>query len=170
MPTFQPLINLIVLLTVLSVAAERVANIIKFRDPDLRNRELKEADEREREGRIQSRVVVVGIAIAIIVKADLFSILTHLDEPWSTLGWVSVTGSQWFRSPATQSIGTILYAVAGSVLTGLALGFGSKFWHDVLSTVYELRNLTRQRANGAITGTQGTEGAETPREGGGNDG
>src|SRR5574337_988091 len=77
MPTFQPLINLIVLLTVLSVAAERVANIIKFRDPDLRNRELKEADEREREGRIQSRVVVVGMAIATIVKADPFSILTH---------------------------------------------------------------------------------------------
>ena len=36
--SFQPIINLLVLLTALSVAAERITNLVKLRNPDLRNR------------------------------------------------------------------------------------------------------------------------------------
>ena len=170
MPTFQPLINLLVLLTVLSVAAERISNVVKFRNPALRDHEVDRAKERQREGSIQSRALLIGIAVAIIAKADLFSILTHLDDPWSTLGWVRVTGTQWFQSPATQSVGAALYALAGSALTGLALGFGSKFWHDILSTVYELRTIARQKGTDAVTVSESVPAAELPSSGDGNDG
>jgi len=146
MPTFEPLINLLVLLTVLSVAAERIANLVKFRSDDLRYRRVGINAERDREAAIQARVLVVGIVVAVAAKADLFSILTHLDDPWSTLGWVRVSGAQWFQSAALQNLGAALYALAGCTLTGVALGFGSKLWHDLLDTVYELRNLVRRRA------------------------
>lgn len=147
MPTFEPVINLLVLLTVLSVAAERIAELIKTRNDALRQRASTQAAEHERVAQIQARVLAIGIILAVAVKADLFSILTHLDDPWSTLGWVRVSGAQWFQSAALQNVGTFLYALAGSALTGVALGFGSKFWHDLLDTVYELRNLVRQRAS-----------------------
>jgi hypothetical protein len=166
MPSFEPLINLLVLLTILSVVAERVANVIKFRTPTLRDREVDREKEREREGSIQSRAILIGVAVAVLAKADLFSILTHLDDPWSTLGWVRVTGAQWYQSPALQSTGAVLYALAGSALTGLALGFGSKFWHDVLSTVYELRTIARQRGTDAVTVlSEGPAGDSTIEEG-----
>lgn len=145
MSNIDPIINLLVMLTVLSVIAERVSNILKFRKPELRNRSTDPDKEREREGQIHLQTVYTGIVIAILAKADLFSILGHLDDPWSTLGWVRVVGSQWHQSPAIQSWGTFLYTLGGSMLTGLALGFGSKFWHDILSTVFEIRNIVRDR-------------------------
>ena len=37
MESFQPIVNLLVLLTVLSLAAERVANLVKLGRPKLRN-------------------------------------------------------------------------------------------------------------------------------------
>jgi hypothetical protein len=154
MTTFEPFINLLVVLTVLSVTAERVSNILKFKRPTLRDRQTKPEAERIREGQIQAQTAIIGIAIAVLTKADLFAFLTHLDDPWSTLGWVRVIGTQWFQSPATQSLGTILYSLGGCALTGLALGFGSKFWHDMLSTVFELRTIARNRGSGlnAIAG------------------
>jgi hypothetical protein len=43
------------------------------------------------------------------------------------------------RSPALESLPRFLYTLAGSTLTGISLGFGSKFWHDVLDIVYSTR-------------------------------
>lgn len=51
MTTFEPLINLIVLLTALSVAAERVTNVLKLRHPELRNEKAAAAAELRRDHR-----------------------------------------------------------------------------------------------------------------------
>ncbi len=169
MDNFEPLINLLLVLTVLSVVAERVSNVFKFRNPDLRNRKLDASEERAREGAIQSQTLLVGIAIAILAKADIFQILAHLDDPWSTLGWVRVIGAQWFQAPATQDIGTLLYTLGGCALTGLALGFGSKFWHDILSTVFELRTMARRRGSAMMT-EAGNSNNESLPAGGDSDG
>jgi hypothetical protein len=168
MSNFEPLINLLVLLTILSVVAERTSNVIKFRKPELRNRKVDPTEERQREGAIQAQTLKIGIVIAIIAKADMFSMLAHLDDPWSTLGWVRVIGVQWFQSPATQNAGAILYTLGGCALTGLALGFGSKFWHDLLSTVFELRTMARRKGSDLI-GQAGATVEEAATPGGEND-
>jgi hypothetical protein len=150
METFAPLINLLVLLSVLSVTAERVTNTFKLRRPAIRTPETDPAREKERERQITQASLVVCILVAFVVKADLFEILAHLDAPWETIGWVLVDGSHWMPSDATSSWSRFLYALAGSALTGIAMGFGSKFWHDVLDIVFNAReNLKalRQRAH-----------------------
>ena len=149
MDTFEPLINVLVVLTVLSVAAERVTNMLKLRHEDLRDRKLTETDEKEREYGITARSMLVGILLAILTKADMFAILANLGNPWETLGWVQVHGESWVRASALSSLGTFLYSVGGSVITGFALGFGSKFWHDLLGLAYELRNMARKSNDAA---------------------
>jgi hypothetical protein len=171
MDTFQPLINLLVLLTALSIAAERATNLLKLRHPTLRARggttsndraeqttardrgekkqgSDREEKERDREYGIAGRAVFVGVALAVFVKADFFEILAHLEDPWRTLGWVQVQGNRWLGAQAMMSWTTLVYALGGSVITGVALGFGTKFWHDVLGTVYEVRSIARQRKQG----------------------
>ena len=144
MESLEPLINLIVLLTVLSVAAERTTNVLKLRRDSLRVKETAPAEEKKRERSITGCAVLVGIFVALFVKADLFSILSQLDNPWSTLGWIQVQGSTWTKAAASQSWGTFGYSTLGCIITGVALGFGSKFWHDVLDAVFELRGLARK--------------------------
>ena len=140
METFEPLINLLVLMGVLSMVAERVANAIKLGRPDLRHRKHTAWEEKERERRIARVAVVASILLAVVVKADFFEILAHLEAPWDTLGWSRPTG-------AAASVGRLLQTVFGTVVTGLALGFGSKFWHGVLDAVARLR-----RADGRVAG------------------
>ena len=147
METFQPLINLIVLMSALSVAAERLANVLKLGNPDLRDSSKKRsrAEEKERERRIGIATLGVSVLLAMVVKADFFAILSHLEAPWDTLGWVRPSGTGWVRSPATGSLPQFLYAAGGTMLTGIAMGFGSKFWHDVLDIVYRSRDTVRNR-------------------------
>lgn len=131
MDAFEPLINLLVLLGTLSIAAERLANLTKLAHPDLSCRRGSRTQEKDRERRIGTRVVVVSVLLAAAVKADFFAIVAHLDAPWDTLGW---SQDALPRSPAE-----VLGVLAGTILTGLSLGFGSKFWHDVLDLVYSVR-------------------------------
>jgi hypothetical protein len=146
MEPFSPLINLLTLLTVLSIAAERATNVFKLRRPDLRSARKTEDDEKDRERQITQACVIVSIVLALLVKADFFEILVHLDAPWETLGWVRLQGAEWVRSPAASGLSQFLYALGGSAVTGVALGFGSKFWHDMLDIVLNAReNLKRLR-------------------------
>jgi hypothetical protein len=70
--------------------------------------------------------------------------MTHLDDPWHTLGWVTIQDHYWTRSQALQNFGAFLIALLGSCVTGLGLGFGNKFWHDILGVVYEVRDNRRE--------------------------
>lgn len=162
MEAFQPLINLLVLFSVLSIAAERIANLVKLKNPELSvsktdkaaltpNLSLKEKGEaltaeKDREHSITWRAILISIALAALVKADFFEIITHLDAPWETMGWVQTTGTEWRQSFALQNIGQFAYAMAGSAITGVALGFGSKFWHDMLDIVFQTRERLKKAA------------------------
>lgn len=143
MATLEPMINLFVLLTVLSVAAERAANLVKLRSPRLSG-ESGDLSDKEREHGITVVAVLAGVGVAVLLKANLFEILQHLDAPWDTLGWVRVSGARWVRSAAAGDPGSALYAAGGSAITGIALGFGSKFWHDVLDIVHEVRGAAKR--------------------------
>lgn len=170
MEPFQPIINLLVLLSVLSLSAERLTNILKLGRADLRTRTKDKFTEQEREQKIQIRSMVIGIVFAILVKADLFSILTNLEDPWTTLGWVRVTGSHWVQSAAMQNQGAALYAIAGCVFTGIAMGFGSKFWHEILEGVFELRTIARLRGSEMAVAKDGSPSTDVTTPGSDNDG
>jgi cytochrome c biogenesis factor len=144
MSSLEPFINILVLLTVLSIAAERATNFFKLRDKSLREATASDATEKEREHRITVRSLIMGIAVAILVKANLFEIWTRIDAPWDTLGWLQQSESKWVPAAAAASVGTALYALIGSALTGIALGFGSKFWHEILDGVVELRGIAKK--------------------------
>ena len=141
MGAFEPLTNLLMLLSVLSVAAERLANLLKLMHPDLREpkRRVSRAAEKERERRIGNRVLIVSLLLATAVKADFFAIVSHLGAPWDTLGW-----TQDALAPPSRLLSTL----AGTALTGISLGFGSKFWHDLLDVVYGLRQAISAEATG----------------------
>jgi len=136
MEALEPLINLLVLLSVLSVAAERLANVLKLAHPKLREpkRTVSRAAEKERERQIGNRVLVVSLLLAAAVKADFFAIIAHLDAPWDTLGWTR---------DAITSPAELVSTLAGTVVTGVSLGFGSKFWHDALDILYGARDRVR---------------------------
>jgi len=151
MDSFEPLINVLTLLTVLSVLAERMTNLLKLRHENLRTLKITEVEERRREYGIAWRNILVGILFSILLKADLFAIMSRLEAPWDTLGWVQVENYRWMRSPASATLGGAIYALAGCTFTGFALGFGSKFWHDILGAVYELRDTARRNKPGFMT-------------------
>jgi hypothetical protein len=133
----EPLLNLLVLLSALSIVAERLANALKLGDPELRERQGSAADEKARERRIALRTLAASMALAVVMKADLFAILSHLDAPWDTLGWVRPAAERW-------TAGRLVQALAGSTVTGVSLAFGSKFWHDVLDLVHGVRAAVRR--------------------------
>ena len=91
----------------------------------------------------------MGLALALAVKADLFEMMTHLEAPGDTLGWVTVQDGAWVRSHASSTVGTAMYAAGGSLITGFALGLGSKFWHEVLDMALEIRRYTKALKNKA---------------------
>jgi hypothetical protein len=144
MSSLEPFINILILLTVLSIAAERATNFFKLRSEGLRDAAGTDKGEKAREHRITVRSLLVGIAVAIVVKANLFEILTRIDAPWDTLGWFQQAESRWVPATAAGSLGTAFYAVLGSAITGIALGFGSKFWHEILDGVLELRGIAKK--------------------------
>lgn len=152
METFEPLINLLVLMSALSVAAERLANALKLRHPELRERRAGARGEKARERRIAQRALGASVVLAVVVKADFFAILAHLEAPWDTLGWVRPPEQGW-------TAGRLLHTLAGTIVTGISLGFGSKFWHDLLDLLYGLR--------GAIGGASGARSASGGGGGGG---
>ncbi len=146
MDAFEPVINLLIILTILSFAAEKVTQLIKMKwiNPEA-NRLIAKGDDKketetERVFMVSKMSTYIGIAMALVVKADFFEMIANLEDPWSTFGWVRVQTGEWMRSYASQSFGTALYAALGCLVTGVALSFGSKFWHDVLKIVFELKN------------------------------
>jgi hypothetical protein len=145
MDAFGPIVNVLLVLSVLSVAAERVTNLVKLR----RDKDWCGLEARDRELRITFTNVLAGVTLAAVMKADLFGMLSQPSAPWSTLGWTQWNGQTWVRHAAASSVGGVTYALLGSAITGIALGFGSKFWHDVLGIVVELKKLTEGRSKAA---------------------
>jgi len=131
------------ILTALSLAAERITNIVKLRSKDLRN---KARDEKDRERQITNRALLVSLAVALLVKADFFEILSRLDAPWETLGWARMQAGELVRSSAVSGVGRFIYAVTGCLLTRCAMGFGSRFWHDVLGVLLDTRKKIKRSA------------------------
>jgi len=125
---------LIVLLTILfplSFIAERITNLIKLFIPNgfmglgnVRNREDDPVLEKKRERGIFVISLISGELVAFALKADLFVIINQGSFGWDT----PATGYSW---------------IIGCFFTGFFLSWGSKFWHDLLGILLEMKNIRR---------------------------
>src|SRR5512145_2916307 len=116
MDRLEPLINVLLVLTVLSMTAERLTNLIKLNRPKIRVAMSGESAEKDRERQITQIGILISTLLAILLKADMFQILARVDAPWETIGWARMQGTDLVRSPALSGIGPFLYAVGGSVV------------------------------------------------------
>jgi hypothetical protein len=135
------IIQLVLVLFVLSLICERMANFLKlqfsnkrlllmFKMGNTRDRSKDPAEEKRRELRILKLNLLCGVVTAVAMRADLISLLENATNPSSVIGWGSTTKvtAPWY-----------LQAV-GFLLTGLFISLGSKFWHDLLDLLLEVKN------------------------------
>lgn len=113
-------------LFILSVISERITNFIKLNLQSVTelmgNFRLHESDskkEKKREQGIVNWAIAIGVLVAVFSKADLFYLIEN-GEP----------SRQW------KDI-----SIIGVVLTGCFLSLGSKFWHDLLDLLLQIKNL-----------------------------
>jgi hypothetical protein len=80
--------------------------------------------EKKRERRIFAISLISGGLVSFSLKADLFAVINQ-----GTFGWnTPTTGYSW---------------IIGCLFTGFFLSWGSKFWHDLLEILLEMKNIRR---------------------------
>lgn len=130
------LITGLMILFILSTITEKLANFIKLNDTinDTKNfknikiRTVNEEDEKNREKKIQIISILIGVAVALICKANIFEILT------------SENVQLFWSAPYTDLLSSFTIIV-GCIICGIFLSFGSKFFHDLLDIVFQIKEL-----------------------------
>jgi hypothetical protein len=101
-----------------------------------------EINESEREKEVTALSFIVGFLVAYCFNANLF----NLFKPAAELGWGDT--APFVREPwyalNPQYFDTGILAGIGFVLTAFFLAFGSKFFHDLLDTLLQVKNLKRK--------------------------
>jgi hypothetical protein len=97
-----------------------------------------DAKEQARVYRILKINVWSGILLAAILKADLIKIFNNINEPGKTLGWSNIS---------EYGLLDAILLPFGIILTGCFISFGSKFWHDLLDILYQIKNTKRVLAD-----------------------
>lgn len=124
--TDKLLIAIVMQLFILSTISERITNFIKLNlqsvTQSLGNFKIREyvpEKEKTRERGVLNWAIVVGVLVAFGTKADLFYLIDQggLKPDWH--------GISWF----------------GCFLTGFFISLGSKFWHDLLDLLLQVKNL-----------------------------
>lgn len=157
-------IGFVMLLFFLSMICERLADFLKhylsevntgwgyalrklFRMGDLITKGDK-IQEEKRYYRILKINIWCGFATAWALHADLFSIIDKIDAPWTVIGWKKVT---WFWENGWKWRWSMTYEwlvfLVGCLGTGFFISFGSKFWHDMLDILLQIKNLRRLMAD-----------------------
>jgi len=129
------LVSLVVVLLPLSFISERFSNFFKLILPsegkfgfgNLRHKEDDAKKEKIRERKIFLISLLSGEIVAFALKADLFQIIEN-----GKIGW-------------NQNSNGLLWIV-GCLFTGFFLSWGSKFWHDLLGILFEVKNLRKAYA------------------------
>ncbi len=152
-------IAIVIMLFILSLIAERFVTWVKLYfgkgnrsliffsalDEDLTIRKQDAAQEKLREQKITGLTIVLSILIAILAKADLFSILSS-DPPYNGIGWKDFSLKGFFAAYPNRSeaVLKILVTFFGCVLTGFFISLGTKFWHDLLDLLLYSKNLKKK--------------------------
>lgn len=119
-----------VVLLILSLITEKIANFIKLQNETIAHRTEVCEDEKVRERKIQLLSIIVGIVVAIIAKANLFNFFK--------------VDFKLFWAPEDFYGLSLLSNVVGSIVAGLFLSIGSKFFHDLLDILLQIKNMKRK--------------------------
>jgi len=128
-------IEIAAVLLILSLITEKISNLIKDQLPSLAKTDdesKKTSKEIQKRNRIIQYITIsVGIGVALVCKANFF----YFFDDGIDLFWTSASVS---------SLSMILKNVIGSIMTGFFLSPGAKFFHDLLDTLLQVRNLKRK--------------------------
>jgi len=154
----EEIIQLVTILFLLSMVSERIADFLKHNLSDsylfrIKLKFFKIGDtttkypaddlrENERAFRILKINIWCGIIIATILKADLIKIFNHIEKAGETLGWNTISLYASDKEHWYQSV-DYYFLIPGIILTGCFISFGSKFWHDSLDILYQIKNAKR---------------------------
>ena len=141
-------ISVVIILFILSMISERFITWLKLyygqlgktllgfstAEEDFTKSNLTEQEKNRKEQKILGLNISVSIIIAILSYADLFKIINS-DKPNEVLGWKGFIIEHWWNVPVD---------LLGCILTGFFISLGSKFWHDLLDTLLEAKNLKRK--------------------------
>lgn len=137
------IIQLVTILFLLSMVCERIADFFKhylcgskfFGIGDTITKSPgDDIKEQARAYRILKINVWCGILVSAILKADLIKIFNNIDDPGKTVGWNNINSYNTLDA---------FLLVPGIFLTGCFISFGSKFWHDLLDIMLEIKNAKR---------------------------
>jgi hypothetical protein len=154
------LILITIILFVLSLISERIANFFKLYLPEdqwflrlippgkFRTKQDDEYEEKCRIRRVFIIALMSGFAVALFLKADIIAIFNAPNDPQDTLGWDRIKFPD--GAEGIWKLPTVLSSIFGCLLTGFFLSFGSKFWHDLLDLLLESKNLRRRLSDGSI--------------------
>lgn len=120
----------IVVLLILSLITEKIANFVKLQFRTLSVKAETDEGERIRERRIQYISIIAGITVALVCKANLFLLFKNDFN----LFWTSqpIEGEDIFSN------------IIGALISGFFLSLGSKFFHDLLDMILQIKNLKRK--------------------------
>jgi len=132
-------ISVTIMLFILSMINERISNFIKlkfsskdttlFSFGNMRTKSVGQQED-DRTRRIIQVNLITGTIIALCLRANMIDILSHLDKPYTAIGW-NRDLIYW----------DILTIPIGCFLTGCFISLGSKFWHDLLDLLLVTKNL-----------------------------
>lgn len=157
---------LLFVLFVLSQISERIANFLKLKLSDtwllipdgkkrsfrrffsFKNTKIKSTDpqkEKDREYRILKINIFTGVIISFCFRTDFFCIVRNISNPTEHIGWQSIGNDfNLFKNTFSYShLGASIFIIStffGCTITGIFISFGSKFWHDTLDLVLQIKN------------------------------
>ena len=166
-------LSIIIVLFVLSMINERVVTFVKLyfskgvgsfltnwlvhKTEDLSVKHGTEKEEKIREMKILRLNIIFGIIVATCANANFFEILKN-GQPGNGLGWleeIEMMSADDKRFDWLEMIGRttaadwllLLYSAFGFIFTGLFISLGSKFWHDLLDLLLQVKNLKGKLAD-----------------------
>jgi hypothetical protein len=126
------IINLVMFLLILSLITEKISDFIKLQFPDLCHEKKDMGQETKRQSNIQLITILIGIGVALVSNANLFDLFK---ESFPQL---------WARYAMYSPTFNVCFSIFGCILTGFFLSTGSKFFHDLLSMLSEVKNLKKK--------------------------
>ncbi|MDJ1484227.1 hypothetical protein QNI16_27260 [Cytophagaceae bacterium YF14B1] len=108
-------------------------------------RDINETEAKKYEDFVLRLSIFSGILVAIILKADLFKLLNINTIPQNSLGWSTSHWVYVFKNdqPLTL-IPKVFKVLIGCFAAGIFISFGSKFWHDLLDIILQIKELRRK--------------------------
>lgn len=149
----ESMIALATVLFILSMINERIVNFIKLQYSNksmfsiqLGNLKDKKGDNEEdqRNKRIILLNIIVGTIVSLLMRADLISMISNIDQPSLGIGW---------KNFAVDKVVGWITLIPGCFLTGSFLSLGSKFWHDLLDLLLYTKDLKGSLAKQVSDGT-----------------